>query len=184
MVRKQPAVLATEEGAASFQCKKPFRATVELFVSGTCTAKVLLKKGGKVSGGSAQDADSAKGRWLRTEEEWNNGDGFLLQQDGSVVCEDTHHQGVCFLAGNRLLSAAAKPDRFAFAVTGKPYTEDGKVSVPVAETERWHMRGDRPADIPVLPDVRKETVNAGLTPYALTAHRITMFPKAENACLK
>ena len=184
MMRKQAAVLITEEGTAAFQCKKPFSAPVDLFVSPAGTAKVLLKKDGRVSGGSAREAETVTGRWLHTEEEWNNGDGFLMEQDGSVVCEDTHHQGLCFLAGNRLLSLAAEPERFAFAVTGTASAEDKKVTVPVAETERWHLRGDRPADIPVLPDARKETVNAELTSYATTAHRITMFPKAENACLK
>ena len=184
MMRKQTALLATDESSAAFQCKKAFCASVDLFVPAICTAKVLLKKDGKAAGSSDCAANSVKGRWLHTDEEWNNGDGFVLQQDGSVLCEETHHQGICFLAGNRLLSAAADREHFAFAVTGKPAVEEGRITVPVAETERWHMKGDRPADIPVLPDVRKAGTGAALTPYSATSHRITMFPKAENACLK
>ena len=108
----------------------------------------------------------------------------LSELTGNIICEETHHHGACFILGNRLYSLAANEEHYAFAVSDDPVFQDGKTVITLQPAAGWRMKGDQPADIPVLPEVKGETVRTELTPYSQTPVRITMFPRTNPSCLK
>ena len=181
---KQSVILRLDDCSALFRCKTPFSVPVDLYVSANETAKVIMRKDGTNAVRSRKDTDPDSGFLIHTEQEWKNDDGLIMEQDGSIVCEKTHHQGVCFIKGRRLLSVKADSNHFAFAVTAPPKAENGRVLIRLAETGLWHIRQDEPADIPVLPVAKETTEPAEMSSYAVTTGRITMFPKTEKSCLK
>ena len=184
MNRKQPAILHTDADGAVFQCRKPFEASVDIYVSGSETADIsMIRQNGVTVNRTKKQGDNF-GYYLKTENEWHNGDGFRFEQNCSIIPEDTHHQGLCFFAHNRLLSVGSERKHFAYAVCGMPEIKDGEITVMLTETEKWKTAGEYPADIPVLPADGKDKVAKVMTPYHLTECRITMFPKAGNSCMK
>ncbi len=183
MVRKQPVILQLDEDAAVFQCSKPFFAPVDFYLSRTSSDSVLMSRGGKTARRSRRKTDPDTGFYLRTEGEWNDRDGFSTEKNEEVICEETHHQGVCFFRRNRLLSMRASKDQYAY-VCAETVASEGKITLGMSAAEGWKLRQGIPADIPVLPKIIGEAVTADLTPYSTTDKRITMFPRTGAACLK
>ena len=184
MIKKQPAVLTIDECSAIFQCTESFICEVDFFCPYTATADVSMIRGGKQIRISAKEPIKGKSIFYRAEGQWQNHDGFILQKNRMIICEDTHHQGMCFLAGNRLYSLPAGDEHYAYAVCETPEYRDDKITVRTQHTEKWHMKDHEPGDIPVLPDTKGESVQMELAPYALTQKRITMFPRTKQACSK
>lgn len=184
MIKKQPAVLTIDECSAIFQCTESFICEVDFFCPYTATADVSMIREGKQIRRSAKEPIQGKSIFYRAEGQWQNHDGFILQKNRMIICEDTHHQGMCFLAGNRLYSLPAGDEHYAYAVCETPEYRDDKITVRTQHTEKWHMKDHEPGDIPVLPDTKGESVQMELAPYALTQKRITMFPRTKQACSK
>ena len=144
----------------------------------------MLKHGSAETVRKRTDPNPEEGIFIHTEEEWKDGDGFWFVPDGAVLHEETHHQGVCFIERNRLLSVKASGRRYAFTVSEVPENEKGRFTIRLRMTGGWKTRNSEPADIPVLPAAAEETVKSRMTPYAETPERITMFPRTKEACLK
>ena len=181
---KQPVILHTNSNSATFRCKKPFISAVDIYLSKTCTSEISLVRHHEAVSRKQDNSAQKNGIYLRTEREWQNEDGYRLEQNDTVFAEETHHQGICFFADNRLLAAGADTDHYAYAITGVPKKKNGKITVPTAETSRWKMSENIPADIPVLPDVSETITATEITPYYMNRSRIAMFPKAGHTCLK
>ncbi len=184
MNRKQPAVLHTDADSAVFQCRKPIEACVDIYVSGNETADISQIRQNSVTVYRQKRQEKNSGYYLRTDNEWHNGDGFRFEQNSSIIHEDTHHQGICFFVRNRLLSVSSDINHFAYAVCGMPENKNGEITIMLTETEKWKTAGDNPADIPVLPTDGRVHAAKTMTPYHLTECRTTMFPKAGNSCMK
>lgn len=184
MIRKTQVILQSEEDSLTFRCKNPVSAPVDIFFPRTGTATVLLKHGTEENVRKRTETGPEEGIFIHTEEEWKDGDGFLFVKDGDVLHEETHHQGVCFIERNRLLSVKASCNRYAFTVAEAPVQEKGGISICLRMTGGWKTMNSEPADIPVLPAAAEETVKSRMTPYAETPARITMFPRTKDACLK
>ena len=184
MIGKQPVILITDRQSARFQCSKPFSAPIDIYIPHTGTGFIRLIREGTAGVSDKVLSDyGTKGKYLRTKTEWHDHDGFLFEQDGTIVAEDTHHQGVCFFKENRLLSLPAS-EEYAFAVNGPPMIKDGKIYISLSDIPGWGLKGDQPSDIPVLPAEGQRSLQTEMSPYSETEHRITMFPRTRQSCLR
>ena len=184
MMQKEPVVLQIKENAVRFHCKNDFLCDIEVFTPLSATADVNMIREGRRISGKRNDPERGHSISYHCGGRWLNEDGFDLETNQIAVCEDTHHQGVCFLAGNRLYSLKAEEGHYAFAVMHSPEIINDRITVQVQQTEKWHLKDGQPSDIPVLPETKGENVFTELTPYAQTPDRITMFPRTKQACLK
>lgn len=178
MVQKQALILHTDHTSVAFQCRKPAEASVELFVTPSCSCAVRLTREGQTESNVSSGEIPEGGRFLRTDAVWKNRDRLELIPDERILSEVTHHQGAAYTRMNRLLCVPADEGSFARAACGDPVMEDGKAKVPAAAAEKWHLKDSRPSDIPVLPETRGEPVLTELKEYASCRQRITMIPRA------
>ena len=184
MIRKQSVILETDPACVIFRSRKPFTAPVELYLSACDGVSVRMLKNGKALAAQDNAENEVSSGYIRTEAEWHDGDGLLTVPDEKITVEEAHHQGAVVLCGKRIMCAAADEKNFARAACGSPVREGDSILIPLAGTDRWRMKGKEPADIPVLPAVSGEPVPTGMIPYAGAGKRITVFPRAKNACLK
>ncbi len=178
MVRKQQLILHTEEYSAALHCRKPAEASLELFITPSCSGTVRLIRDGEVSSSFHTGDIPEGGKYLRTDAVWQNRDRIELLPDESILTTVTHHQGNAYMHMNRLLCIPAKEGGFARTSCGEPVMEYGRATVLTAAAEKWHLKDDRPADIPVLPEPHGEPAAAALEEYASCRQRITMIPRA------
>ena len=181
---KQRIILNCDGKKAVFQCKEPFSAQIDFFVSHTGTSNVILIRGKQRLMNERRTDISSTGFYIRAEGQWNNEDGFIQENNGSIVSEDTHHQGICFYSENKLMTVKADREHYAFAVCGHPEKKDGRITILLSETGKWPVREDEPSDIPVLPADTHTTFTEEMIPYSDNSKRIAMFPKAGGLCLK
>ena len=184
MIRKQPVILQMTYDSAVFQCKSPFFVFLVIYASKYSADGIVMVRGGKQTSRRKRDSSLNTGLYLRTEGEWNNFDGFLSARNDVIICESTHHQGICFFYRNRLLSVHATKDQYAYAVSEYPVCTDDKIKIRLSLISEWKLRTGLPSDIPVLPEKGKRSIVFEMTPYYLTNSRITMFPRTGDLCLK
>ena len=184
MAEKKRVILNIENNAAVFICKESFAATVDFHISRTGNDNVIMKNGDLQSVRKRENNDPPGGFYIRSEKNWNNGDGFTVHLNGNIISEDTHHQGLCFYAGNRLMTVSADEKTYAFAVCQYPVIHEGEVFIGLSETDKWPIRKNEPADIPVLPVCSGKGRTIKMIPYSENLCRITMFPKAAGICMK
>ena len=177
-------ILHTDKLSAIFRCREAFFASIDLHISRFGTSSVNLINGEQGTISKIDHNNPQTGFYIRTEKNWNNGDGFLLEPDSSVVYEDTHHQGICFFSENKLQTVSVNSSTFAFAACEYPVKNDGKIIIGLAETDKWLFREEEPADIPVLPADLTTVKHTEMIPYSENNCRIAMFPKAGSLCLK
>ena len=177
-VQKQAVLLQTTYESAEFRCKKPARVPTDLYLPGNGGFSVCAVRDSRTYNVPSDPAPDRTGHNVRIDAEWNNGDMIRIVPDGDVFFEEGHHQGISFRYGNRLLCMRTDRQHFAKAVCGTPrITEDGRITVPAAATEKWKMKRTQPADIPVLPDTADDPEDIELIPYSECRNRITMFPR-------
>ena len=184
MIRKQPVILEEDSACVIFRTKKPVDAPVEFYLSASERVSVRMIRNGTTIRAQDENQTEYRSGYMRTETEWQDGDGLLTLPDNEIIAEEAHHRGVVFLSGKRLLCAASDEKNFNRAACGYPVRENDAWMLPLAATEKWRLKGNEPADIPVQPDTKADPVPTELTPYAGTGNRITVFPRAKNACLK
>ena len=177
MMQKQPVLLKIDQNSALFQCKEPFDCDVYFFCPLTETSDISMIREGREMKEDSSRIKGGNSVWIRTEGQWLNHDGFKIHENHIILCEETHHQGVCFIKDNRLYSLPADREHYAYAVCETPEYRDGNMIIRMRHTEKWHIKGEEPADIPVLPDTGGETVCLKLIPYTQEPKRITMFPR-------
>ena len=184
MIQKTPVILHMTDRSVRFECKKPFSAPVDLFIPRTQTSRAAMVRGAGITVRNNRENDPETGSYLHTEETWADGFGFDFEESGRILCEETHHQGVCFFHDNRLLSLKAEKNQYAFIALEEPKWKNGKILISTGRASGWKTKGKDPADIPVLPEACEPVTEGTMTPYAETCARITMFPRAKDACLK
>ena len=177
-------LLHADQKSVIFRCEEKIHASVDLHISRFGTSNVNLIDGKQGTISKIDHNIPQTGFYIRTDKYWDNGDGFLLETDSNVVYEDTHHQGVCFFSENKLLTVSATPSGYAYAACEYPKQKEGKIIIGLAETDKWPIREEEPADIPVLPSGLFQVTHTEMIPYSKNNCRIAMFPKAGNLCLK
>lgn len=122
------------------------------------------------------------GQYLALERTWQDGDTVTADFARTLRMVDGHHQSVAVMRGPELLvMPVAEDGSWAFAACGTAQeTENGDIVLLVSQVEDWRKRGAVPADLPVLPRVEGQPVQAVLRPYA-EACGIALFPKGTQA---
>lgn len=184
LAEKQPVILLMNEQSAIFQCKNPFVSDIHFYHCLYNTANVSVVRKDNNTLNSIKYENSSHSCWLHSHGQWNDHDGFELEQSGHIFCEETHHQGVCFISSNRLLSINTDNKQYAFAVCELPFTQEQKHLIRMQPVHTWRMNISQPDDIPVLPPTYNNSIIREMSPYSQTPYRITMFPRTHDLCLK
>ena len=184
MIRKTPVIILTDKDTVMLQSNTPASGSVSLFIPRTETGAVILKHSLKETTLHSGESGRETGFYIHMQEEWQNGDGFRFKEDGKILCEETHHQGICFFDRNRLMTLKANVNCYDFAVTEAPIITDCGTRIKIRHASGWKMKKNEPADIPVMPAAGEETEEAVMIPYAENPCRITVFPRTKDACLK
>ena len=172
------AVMTCDGESVHIRSKGSIEMNLSIFCAETETAEILIQNGN----GGEIPAQTDKlilggGGYLRIQRTWENLDTILFHQGERVYTEETQHQGICLMTRNRLMALDVSGSEYRYAACGKPYVRNGKTFLPVKRIPRWPAAEGIPADIPVLPAGKGETVFAPLTGYADTAERIAVFPR-------
>ena len=179
MIRKQPVVVCAEDNSVIFQCKKPFSATVDVFIPATSTSGVSLTGAQGDRTVAEYENQLNDGYFIHLKKEWQNQDRIRYDDTDQVRCENTHHQGICVIHNNRLFSIPVPDEEMNYAVKNEPEMKNGELSVLVCDTAVMHT-GERTADIPVLPSAGDQETRMILQPYSKTPQRMTMLPRIYN----
>ena len=179
MIRKQPVVVCAEDNSVIFQCKKPFSATVDVFIPATSTSGVSLTGAQGDRTVAEYENQLNAGYFIHLKKEWQNQDRIRYDDTDQVRCENTHHQGICVIHNNRLFSIPVPDEEMNYAVKNEPEMKNGELSVLVCDTAVIHT-GERTADIPVLPSAGDQETRMILQPYSKTPQRMTMLPRIYN----
>ena len=172
------AVLTSDGESLHIRCKGPFEMSLSIFCAETETAEISVQNGdGTEVPADAADLILAGGGYLRIHRNWENLDTIIFHQGERIHTEETQHQGICIMTGNRLMALDVSGSEYRYAACGKPFIRNGKVFLPVRRITRWPAAEGIPSDIPVLPAGKGETVFAPLTAYADITERITVFPR-------
>ena len=178
MIGKQPVVIYMDTGTVRFQCKNAFTASVEMYLSSINSCSVSLIRAGSQADENSNKKQTSPGSCIRIDREWNDQDIICFIPENNVLSMDTHHHGIAFFASNRLLCMKADMDNYATAVFADAAFDCGHFSVSAAKTDKWHIKGGQPSDIPVLPETKGDARKIELTEYSSEAGRISMFPRA------
>ena len=175
MIRKQAVILNMDENGLSVQCKKPFNTCMDVFmpVTGTSGLQITGTKAENDPAGQIIPAD--QGYYIQVKKEWQDQEGFRLTDTDKIICEDTHHQGICYIHNNRLYSLPVNKNDPCYAAQIGSELYDGDIKVRVAEISGTHK-----TDIPVLPVADTETELKMLMSYSRTNGRMTMFPRIKT----
>ena len=184
MVQKQNMILHMDSFSAHIQCKKKIYTYADFYIPSIGSYSVMVIRNREQNECTPHHHSTDTGCYIRVKGEWKDQDGFVIKESGKTFCEQTHHQGVCFYAGNRLLSAEASPGEYAYTVCEMPEKTDGRFIVQTSITEQWRQKDGQPGDIPVLPEKKGPVSGTELHYYHMTKNRITMFPRVNNLCFK
>ncbi len=179
MVRKQPVVVDADSDRIIIRSKKPFSATLDVFVPASGTSDIVLNGVQDEHTVAEYKNQQNAGYYVHLKKEWQNGDSIRYVDTDQVICENTHHHGLCIIHNNRLFSIPVHDDNMYYAVKGEPEMKNGELSVLVCDTAVLHT-GERTADIPVLPSAGDHEIRMILTPYSKTLQRMTMLPRIYN----
>ena len=184
MIRKQPVVLHSDGHAIVMNLKEETTIPVAIFRAGTETASITIVNGDEKLPLTTEADEEKNGRYLPVEKAWQTQDRIHFEQSDRVYAESTHHQGVSWFVGNRLMAVECGKDRFNIAAGETPVIRNGRAETRLYRIEGWHEHHGEPEDIPVLPGRYLETEDAELIPYDSAEKKISMFPRINPLCLK
>lgn len=184
MIQKQNTILHMDSYSAHFQNKKTLYTYADFYIPLTGSFNVMVIRNKQQNECIPQHHNGMTGCYIRAKGEWKDQDGFVIKDSGKIICEQTHHQGVCFYTNNRLLAVEAAPDQYAYTVCALPEKTDSRIMVKTSLTEQWRKKDDQPADIPVLPAAGDAFSDTEMHYYSQIKNRITMFPRSVNLCFK
>ena len=180
MVQKQPMIMEVEDHKATFRCKKTVSAKTGIYFAKTETRSVHILRGNHELGQYKSEQEQGTGRMIETRQVWHDGDVIAFLPENRIIQERTHHQGLAFISGNRVLSLPVN-NGFQFrTVCNRPVVKNNRITALTAPTEQWRMNGEQPGDIPVLPGIKEEKETNELIPYSSCRKRITMFPGTKD----
>lgn len=120
-----------------------------------------------------------KNSMLSYDRTWHDGDVITLHFEQTLTISDGHHQGKYILRGPVLMALPAQDAwRKAFVSAS---AEDNRVSAVLDTVKEWKVKGNVPADLPVLPETEGNPDTCALVPYARTSARIALFPGRKQA---
>lgn len=155
----------------SLHCKEELRCAVQIRIPQWSRATEVSVNGMQSDAGK----DCTRG-YMIVDRTWKDGDVIRLEVEPVVRIVEGHHQGRTLVAGAVVMSVRADvKGAWANALLGYEETSEGLKAV-LAPVEGWKARGIVPADVPVLPAVkRNEAVSVPVTAYANTPARMTLF---------
>ena len=184
MFQKQPLVLQSDGESIRFFCRNEMNIPVDLFRSATETATITVQNEGKAQCIYSGEDNGKDGQYIHTENIWHSQDSVSFLRNEGIITEATHHQGVCWFAGNRLMVFPCNEGNYQVAAAETPVPAEGKVTVSLCRIDGWPLKHDEPEDIPVLPGRYTGQETAELLPYDTVTKRISMFPRINPLCLK
>lgn len=176
MIRKQTLMLCIDHETITVQCKEPVNACIGVFLPETATAYVAAdwKEGSSFKTPDGMNMNQLIG----LSSSWNDQDMIRFIQNGRIYAEETHHHGIAFMKANRLLSMPVSGNDFARAVCDLPViNEKDQIMLPTETPDKWNLRKQEPADIPVSPETKGQRIMTELNAYSDCPQRITMFPR-------
>lgn len=180
MVKKQPVILTITDDSILFHNKKPVSCDVEVYMSSGKPSQITLICGRKEKSLPINQCVTDTGLYFHiAKKDWQDTDCIHFETEQRIICENTHHQGLCFVSDNRLFSLPVSTENHWFAVSCDPEMNNGKMTVDIYGTSAWKSGEDK-ADIPVLPEGISGPVRSELKPYGNTFRRITMFPRIKG----
>ena len=179
MIRKQPVVFCIDSNSAVIQSRKPFSANLDVFVPATGTSALSVTAEQNETIVMEKTVRNDKGYYIHLKQEWQNQDGIRFDDTDMIICEKTHHQGICIIHNNHLYSLPVNSEGCFCAISGEPEISGGEITIPVSEIAVLYA-GENMNDIPVLPSACGPEILKKLKPYSKTYSRITMFPKVNH----
>ena len=166
-------VKTSSNGATiTVHCKRETEATVRLRMPAwsRCT---------EVTVNGSDNHEDVKNGMIACDRTWHDGDVIALTFEQTLTVETGHHQGKYVLRGPILMAMAAEGEWKKAFVSAT--SEGNRVAANLDTVKEWKVKGDAPADVPVLPEAAGEPAMHLLTPYAKTPVRIALFPGRKQA---
>ena len=179
MVRKQAVILNMNENSLYMQCKKTFNALVDIFMPATGTSRIKLTGSQEETNVEAEAVSAENGYYIHLKKEWHNQDGIVFDDTDKIICEDTYHQGICFIHNNRLYALPVQKGDPYYGIHNGNEIYDGGIIVSMSEINGTY-RPEKKTDIPVLPVSDSRAELKKLVPYSRINGRITMFPRIKT----
>ena len=180
MIRKQAVILNVNENRLYMQCKKPINAYVDVFMPATGTFRIEMNDSQEDTNPTEKAVSTENGYYVHLKKEWHNEDEIHFVDTARIICEDTHHQGICYIHNKRLYALPVKKDDPYYAVySGSELYDNGDIRVSMSEISGTY-NPDKKTDIPVLPVSDSQAEIKTLMPYSSTDSRITMFPRIKT----
>lgn len=134
----------------------------------------------EVTVNGSDNHEEVKNGMIAFDRTWHDGDVIALTFEQTLNVEDGHHQGKYVLRGPILMALPVEGDNWKKAFVSA-VNEDNRVTATLDTVKEWKVKGDVPADVPVLPETAGEPALHILTPYAKTPARIALFPGRKQA---
>lgn len=167
-------VKASAKGASiTVHCKKETEATVRLRMP-------VWSRSTEVTVNGSDNHGEVKNGMITFDRTWHDGDVISLTFEQTLSVIDGHHQGKYVLRGPVLMALPVEGDGWKKAFVSATAEENG-VAACLASVKEWKVKGNMPADVPVLPETEDATSVCMLAPYAKTAARIALFPGRKQA---
>lgn len=167
-------VTSSEKGSAiTVHCKQETKASIRLRVPS-------WSKNTEITVNGAHSSAEVMNDTIVCERVWHDGDTIEIALEPMVRVVDGHHQGKYIMKGAILMALAADVNTWAKTFVSVQ-TSDGKVSAILDGVKDWKLKGQDPADIPVLPSSEGTEATFSLVPYARTRARIAIFPGRKQA---
>ncbi len=153
-------------------CRQETRAAVRLRIpSWSRNTEVLIN--------GTHNHEEVKHNVIAFDRTWHDGDVITMAFDAAVTVVDGHHQGKYVMHGPVLMALPVENDWQKALVSAAK--EDNHVVAVLDKVIEWKLKGDVPADIPVLPETANAPEKFQLVPYARAAARIALFPGRKQA---
>ena len=124
--------------------------------------------------------EEVKAGMMTFDRNWNDGDVIALHFEQSLRVMDGHHQGKYVMRGPVLMVLPVEGENWKQALVAVN-AEEQRVTATLDAVKEWKIKGNLPADLPVLPETAGQIAAYALTPYARSAARIALFPGRKQA---
>ena len=167
-------VAASIKGASiTVHCKQETKAVVRLRMPS-------WSRNTEVSVNGTHGHEEVKANVMALDRTWHDGDTIVIAFEQTLSVVDGHHQGKYVLRGPVLMALPVNGEGWQKAFVSAA-AEDNRVVAMLDAVNEWKVKGDVPADVPVLPATAGAPAGFALTPYAKTPARIALFPGRKQA---
>ena len=165
---------ASANGAEiAVHCRKEIKAAVRFRMP-------VWSRSTEITVNGADNHGEVKNGMIAFDRTWHDGDVIRLTFEQTLAIVDGHHQGKYVLRGPVLMVLPAEGNTWKKAFVSAA-TEEARVTAMLENVSEWKLKGNDPADIPVLPETDGEAASYALTAYAKTPARIALFPGRKQA---